>query len=172
MPVVAPGSVAPERQDECFKSGGRGPVRHRRRARAKEYKAIIDAGLTVQIDDAFLASWGYDVMVPPATLAEYRKWAQVRIDALNHAIKGLPAERIRYHVCWGSWNGPHTNDVGTQGHHRPGPQASMSVAISLEMANPRHEHEWRVWETVKLPEGKKLLPGVRVSHCHERGRAP
>jgi 5-methyltetrahydropteroyltriglutamate--homocysteine methyltransferase len=161
MPVVAPGSVAPERKDEYYKSEEEGLFAIAG-ALGEEYKAIIDAGLTVQIDDAFLATW-YDVMVPPATLAEYRKWAQVRIDALNHAIKGLPVERIRYHVCWGSWNGPHTNDVGARDIIDLVLKLNVG-GISLEMANPRHEHEWRVWETVKLPEGKKLLPGV-VSHC-------
>ena len=116
----------------------------------------------MQIDDAFLASY-YDVMVPPLSLEDYRRWAARRVDALNHALRGIPAERCRYHVCWGSWNGPHTNDVPLKDI------ADLILRVnvggySLEMANPRHEHEWRVWETVKLPEGKVLLPGV-ISHA-------
>ena len=131
------------------------------RALREEYKAIIDAGLLLQIDDAFLATF-YDVMVPPKTFADYKAWAAFRIEATNEAIKGLPADRIRYHVCWGSWNGPHTNDVAA------GDIMDLILklnvgAISLEMANPRHEHEWRVWERIKLPPGKVLLPGV-VTH--------
>jgi 5-methyltetrahydropteroyltriglutamate--homocysteine methyltransferase len=161
MPVVAPASVAPERKDEYYKSEEEGLFAIAAALR-DEYKAIIDAGLFVQIDDAFLASW-YDVMVPPASMADYRKWAQVRIRSLNHALEGLPAEKIRYHVCWGSWNGPHTNDVSAKDIIDLILQLNVG-GISLEMANPRHEHEWRIWETVKLPEGKKLLPGV-VSHC-------
>ena len=132
------------------------------RALREEYKAIIDAGLTLQIDDAFLATF-YDVMVPPHTFAEYKAWASFRVDATNEAIKGLPPERIRYHVCWGSWNGPHTNDVALKDIVDLILRINVG-AYSLEMANPRHEHEWRVWETVQLPAGKVLLPGV-VTHA-------
>jgi 5-methyltetrahydropteroyltriglutamate--homocysteine methyltransferase len=101
------------------------------------------------------------VIVPPHTFADYYKWAEFRVDATNEAIKDLPRERIRYHVCWGSWHGPHTNDVPAKD--------IMSLilkinagAYSLEMAT-RHEHEWRVWEKIKLPDGKVLLPGL-ISH--------
>jgi 5-methyltetrahydropteroyltriglutamate--homocysteine methyltransferase len=128
----------------------------------EEYQAVVDAGLIAQIDDAFLASV-YDVMVPPKTLADYRKWAEVRIEALNHALKGIPPERTRYHICWGSWNGPHTNDVPFKDIADLVLRVNVA-GYSLEMANPRHEHEWRVWETVKLPDGKYLLPGL-VSHA-------
>jgi 5-methyltetrahydropteroyltriglutamate--homocysteine methyltransferase len=160
LPVVAPASVAPERGEEYYKSAEDSLIAIARALR-EEYKAILDAGLTLQIDDAFLATF-YDVMVPPRTLADYRAWAAFRVDATNEAIKDLPADRIRYHVCWGSWNGPHTNDVAFKDI------ADLVLRInagaySLEMANPRHEHEWRVWESVKLPDGKVLLPGV-VTH--------
>jgi 5-methyltetrahydropteroyltriglutamate--homocysteine methyltransferase len=101
-------------------------------------------------------------MVPPHTFADYYKWAEFRVDATNEAIKDLPPERVRYHVCWGSWNDPHTNDVPAKD--------IMSLilkinagAYSLEMANPRHEHEWRIWEKIKLPNDKVLLPGL-ISH--------
>ncbi|HWM45941.1 MAG TPA: cobalamin-independent methionine synthase II family protein [Xanthobacteraceae bacterium] len=160
LPVVAPASVAPERGEEYYKSA-EDSLMAIARALREEYKAIIDAGLTVQIDDAFLATY-YDVMVPPGTFADYRKWAEFRLDATNEAIKGLPPERIRYHVCWGSWNGPHTNDVPAKDIMDLVLKLNVG-AISLEMANPRHEHEWRIWETIKLPPGKVLLPGV-VTH--------
>src|SRR2546423_563612 len=108
----------------------------------REDNAVVDAGLFVQVDDAFLTS-SYDLMVPPKTLKDYRKWAQVRIEALNHALKGIPEEKSRYHLCWGSWNGPHTNDVAI------GDIIDLVLKVkaggySLEMGNPRHEHEWQV----------------------------
>jgi 5-methyltetrahydropteroyltriglutamate--homocysteine methyltransferase len=126
-----------------------------------EYKAIVDAGFILQIDDPWLSGM-QERMVPPMTNAEYHAWAEIRIEALNRALAGLPPERTRYHLCWGSWNGPHTSDtpltdivdlvlkVNTGGY-------------SLENANPRHAHEWQVWKKVKLPPGKVLLPGL-ISH--------
>jgi 5-methyltetrahydropteroyltriglutamate--homocysteine methyltransferase len=161
LPLVAPASVVPQRVDEYYKSEEEALFAIAEAMR-EEYKAVVDAGLIAQIDDAFLASV-YDVMVPPKSLVDYRKWAVVRVEALNHALKGIPQNRTRYHICWGSWNGPHTNDVPFKDI------ADLVLRVntggySLEMANPRHEHEWRVWETVKLPEGKYLLPGL-VSHA-------
>jgi len=161
LPLVAPASVVPQRVDEHYKSE-EDALFAIAEAMREEYRAVVDAGLIAQIDDAFLASV-YDVMVPPKTLAEYRNWAEVRIEALNHALKGIPQDRTRYHICWGSWNGPHTNDVAL----RDIVDLVLRVNVggySLEMANPRHEHEWRVWETFKLPDGKYLLPGL-VSHA-------
>ena len=161
LPVVAPASVVPMRKDEHY-SNEEEALFAIAKALHEEYKAIVDAGLIVQIDDAFLAST-YDIMVPPRSLADYRKWAAVRVEALNHALAGIPAERARYHMCWGSWNGPHTNDVAIKDiidlvlRVRAG-------GYSLEMANPRHEHEWRLWEKVKLPKGKVLVPGL-ISHA-------
>jgi 5-methyltetrahydropteroyltriglutamate--homocysteine methyltransferase len=161
LPVVAPASVVPARTDEHYKSEEEALFAIAEALR-EEYKAIVDAGLICQIDDAFLAST-YDVMVPPKSLQEYRKWAELRVEALNHALQGVPEERTRYHLCWGSWNGPHTNDVAIKDII----DLVLRVKVggySLEMANPRHAHEWRVWETVKLPEGRTLLPGV-ISHA-------
>ena len=109
LPVVAPASVVPARTDEFYKSEEEALFAIAATMR-EEYKAITDAGLIAQIDDAFLASV-YDVMVPPKSLADYRKWAELRIEALNHALAGIPEHLTRYHLCWGSWNGPHTNDV-------------------------------------------------------------
>jgi len=161
LPVVAPASVLPQRADEYYKTEEEALFAIAD-ALHDEYLAIADAGLTVQIDDAFLATT-YDLMVPPGTLADYRAWAAVRIDALNHALRGIPEARSRYHVCWGSWNGPHTNDVPARDIVDIILRAKVG-GYSLEMANPRHEHEWRVWERVALPEGKVLLPGV-ISHA-------
>jgi 5-methyltetrahydropteroyltriglutamate--homocysteine methyltransferase len=160
LPVVAPASVVPVRRDEFYDSEEEF-VFAVAAALNTEYKAIVDAGLLVQIDDAFLATM-YDSMVPPADVGAYRAWAELRIAALNRALEGIPADRVRYHVCWGSWNGPHTNDVPL----REIVDMVLRVnagAYALEQANPRHEHEWRVWADVELPEGKILLPGV-VTH--------
>ncbi|MDB5409702.1 MAG: hypothetical protein JWL84_4614 [Rhodospirillales bacterium] len=161
LPVVAPASVLPHRVDEFYKNEEEALFAIAEALR-EEYRAIVDAGLFCQIDDAFLAS-NYDVMVPPMSLESYRKWASLRIDALNHAIEGLPADRIRYHLCWGSWNGPHTNDVAMKDIVDLMLRVNAG-AYAIEMANPRHEHEWKVWQSVKLPEGRKLIPGV-ITHA-------
>jgi 5-methyltetrahydropteroyltriglutamate--homocysteine methyltransferase len=161
LPVAAPASVMPVRVDEHYGSDEE-LLFALADALHEEYAAVVDAGLLLQIDDAFLATM-YDTMVPPATLAEYREWAELRIEAVNRALRGIPPERCRYHVCWGSWNGPHTGDVAL----RDIVDLVLRVNVggySLEQANPRHEHEWRVWEDVALPEGKFLLPGV-ISHA-------
>ena len=160
LPVVAPASVVPARKDEHYRNEEEALFAIAAALR-EEYKAIVEAGLIVQIDDAFLASC-YDVMVPPRSLADYRKWAAVRVEAVNHALQGIPEEQSRYHLCWGSWNGPHTNDVAIKDII----DLVLRIRVggySLEMANPRHEHEWRVWEKVKLPKGRVLVPGL-VSH--------
>jgi len=161
LPVVAPASVLPNRTDEFYKTEEEALFAIAD-ALHEEYAAVIESGLLVQIDDAFLAS-SYDVMVPPHSMEEYRRWAALRVDALNHALRGIPPDKCRYHVCWGSWNGPHTNDVPLNDIVDLILRVNVS-GYSLEMANPRHEHEWRLWETVKLPGGKVLLPGV-ISHA-------
>jgi 5-methyltetrahydropteroyltriglutamate--homocysteine methyltransferase len=127
-----------------------------------EYKAIIDSGLVLQIDDPSLPD-NWDMIYPEPSLEEFKKFSRVRIEALNYALRGLPEDRIRYHICWGSWHGPHTTDI---------PLADIidlvlavrAQAYSVEAANVRHEHEWRVWQETKLPEGKIVVPGV-VSHA-------
>ena len=116
----------------------------------------------MQIDDAFLP-YMYEKMVPPMSLGEYRKWAQLRVDALNHALRGIPEEKSRYHLCWGSWNGPHAFDVPMKEIVDLMLQVKRG-GYQYEAANPRHEHEWVVWENVKLPAGKTLIPGC-VSHA-------
>jgi 5-methyltetrahydropteroyltriglutamate--homocysteine methyltransferase len=127
-----------------------------------EYKAVVDAGFILQLDDPGLPDT-YDMIVPNPSIPDYRKFADLRIEALNHALKGLPEDRIRYHICWGSWHGPHTHDLPLE--HVVDIMLKVNAqAYSVEAANPRHEHEWKVWRDTKLPEGKILIPGV-VSHA-------
>jgi len=116
----------------------------------------------VQLDDA-RAAVTYDRMVPPASFAEYLKWLEMQVDLINHALEGIPEEKVRYHVCWGSWPGPHTSDVALKGIAHLVLQVKAGAYV-IEGANPRHEHEWRVWKDVKLPAGKVLMPGV-ISHA-------
>jgi len=131
-------------------------------AMREEYKAIVDAGIVLQIDDPSLPD-NWDMIDPEPPLNEFKKFERARLEALNHALRGLPADRIRYHICWGSWHGPHTTDIPL----RDIIDLVLAVnagAYSVEAANARHEHEWRVWQDVKLPDGKLLIPGV-VSHA-------
>ncbi len=129
-----------------------------------EYKAIVDAGFVLQIDDPALPDT-YDMIVPNPTVAEYRKFAEVRVEALNQALRGLPEDRVRYHICWGSWHGPHTHDLPLE--YVVDLMLKITAgAYSLEAANPRHEHEWKIWREVRLPEGKILIPGVVTHHTN------
>jgi 5-methyltetrahydropteroyltriglutamate--homocysteine methyltransferase len=130
-------------------------------AMREEYNAIVDAGFLLQIDDPDLPDgWA---CLPKITIPEYRKYAALRIDALNHALRDIPKEKVRLHVCWGSFHGPHHDDIPLRDiidlifRVRAG-------SYSIEASNPCHEHEWRVFEDVKLPEGATLVPGV-VGHC-------
>jgi 5-methyltetrahydropteroyltriglutamate--homocysteine methyltransferase len=161
LPVVAPASCFPTLIDEHYGSE-EAALFGIAEALREEYKAIVDAGLQVQIDDAYIP-FMYDVFVPPGTIEDYRAWAQPRIDALNHALEGIPEDRVRYHVCWGSWNGPHTNDIALR-DVLPIILQVKAKTFLYEGANPRHEHEWRTWEDVELPAGKVLAPGV-ISHA-------
>jgi 5-methyltetrahydropteroyltriglutamate--homocysteine methyltransferase len=161
LPVVAPASALPGGKNEHYKDEET-YLFALADALNKEYRAIVDAGLYVQIDDAFLP-YMYEKMVPPMSLREYRQWAQLRIDALNRALEGIPEQKSRYHICWGSWNGPHAHDVEMKDIVDLMLQVKCG-AYQYEAANPRHEHEWMVWEKVKLPAGKTLIPGC-VSHA-------
>jgi 5-methyltetrahydropteroyltriglutamate--homocysteine methyltransferase len=161
LPVVAPASALPNAKNEHYKDEktllfALADCLH------QEYKTIVDAGLYVQVDDAFLP-YMHEKMVPPMSERQYRDWAQLRIDALNHALKGIPPECSRYHICWGSWNGPHAFDVPMKDIVDLMLQVNVG-AYQFEAANPRHEHEWVVWQSVKLPSGKTLIPGV-ISHA-------
>ncbi|AIY02030.1 hypothetical protein ART_2431 [Arthrobacter sp. PAMC 25486] len=128
----------------------------------QEYTAIIDAGLTVQIDDPSIAE-NWDQVSPEPSVEDYLKFTQIRVEALNYALRGLPEEQIRFHLCWGSWHGPHTTDL-------PFPDLVDTMLMinagsySFEAANVRHEHEWKVWQDTTLPEGKLIVPGI-VSHA-------
>ena len=161
LPVVAPASALPNAKNEHYPDE-KSLLWALADCLHQEYKTIVDAGLYVQIDDAFLP-YMYEKMVPPMTHAQYREWAQMRIDALNHALKGIPPERSRYHICWGSWNGPHAFDVPLKDIVDLMLQVNVG-AYQFEAANPRHEHEWVVWRSAKLPPGKVLIPGV-ISHA-------
>jgi 5-methyltetrahydropteroyltriglutamate--homocysteine methyltransferase len=129
----------------------------------EEYRAIVEAGLLVQVDDAVLMHEADTMMSRGESWQDYRRWADLRVRALNHALEGLPEDRVRYHVCWGSWHGPHAFDPPLKD------VVDLILAVNagtyaIEQANARHEHEWRVWEGVPLPDGKKLIPGVVTHH--------
>lgn len=126
----------------------------------KEYRAIVDAGLLLQIDDPRLIT--YWIRQPNISLAECRKWAQMRVSALNHALRGIPREKIRFHTCYGINMGPRVHDMELKDVVDLILQINAG-GFSFEAANPRHEHEWKVWESAKLPEGAVLIPGV-ISH--------
>ncbi len=161
LPVAAPTSVIPDRRNEHYKSD-EDCLKAIGEAMHDEYRAIVDAGLLLQLDDARFAVT-YDRMVPPGSMAEYMTWLELQVETTNRALEGIAEDRIRYHVCWGSWPGPHTTDVPLEDivHEMLKIRAG---AFLIEGANPRHEHEWRVWEKVKLPAGKILIPGV-ISHA-------
>jgi 5-methyltetrahydropteroyltriglutamate--homocysteine methyltransferase len=127
----------------------------------QEYQTAYQSGLLVQVDDAVLANM-YDHLVSESP-ERYRAWAQLRIDALNHALEGIPEDRVRYHICFGSWHVPHVADAPMEDVVDFVLQVKAQ-AYSFEAANPRHEHEWTVWQDHKLPEGKILIPGVVTHH--------
>jgi 5-methyltetrahydropteroyltriglutamate--homocysteine methyltransferase len=131
----------------------------------EEYKGIVDAGLLLQVDDAVLMHEADTMASRGQSYDEYRRWARLRVDALNHALRGLPEDRIRYHICFGSWHGPHAYD--------PPLRDAIDLVLRvraryylIEQANPRHEHEWKIWEDVPLPEDKVLVPGVVTHHTN------
>jgi 5-methyltetrahydropteroyltriglutamate--homocysteine methyltransferase len=160
LPAIAPGTIEHwlfndhYASDEEFLFAIADAMRH-------EYQAITDAGLSLQIDDPDLPD-GWQ-MFPEMTVAEYRRYAALRVEALNYALRDIPEERIRLHVCWGSGHGPHQNDIPLE--HIVDLILQVKARVySIEAANPRHDHEWRVWRDVRLPAGKQLMPGV-VGHA-------
>jgi 5-methyltetrahydropteroyltriglutamate--homocysteine methyltransferase len=159
MPVVAPASFVREAHNDYYPTE-EAYVYAISDALSQEYQAIIDAGFLLQVDDAVLATmWA---VMEPQGLAAYRSWAELRIEALNHALEGIPEDRIRYHLCWGSWPGPHVTDIPLE-HIIDLVIRVKAGAYALEAGNARHAHEWKVWRSTQLPEGKILIPGV-ISH--------
>ena len=158
--AVAPGSFA-RRQNRYYDSD-EAFLYALAEALREEYQAIVEAGFVLQLDDPGLPDT-WDMASPEPSVADYRKFAELRVEALNHALRDLPEERIRYHICWGSWHGPHTTDLPLK-HIVDVLLQVRAGAFSIEAGNVRHEHEWKVWRDTKLPDGKILIPGV-VSHA-------
>ena len=161
LPVAAPASVIPDRRNEYYADDD-SCLKAIAEAMSSEYHAIVEAGLTLQLDDARTAVT-FDRMVPPASFEDYRNWVARHVELLNHALEGIPPEKVRYHMCWGSWPGPHTTDVPL------GDIVDLVLKINagalvIEGANPRHEHEWQVWGDVDFPDDKVLIHGV-ISHA-------
>jgi 5-methyltetrahydropteroyltriglutamate--homocysteine methyltransferase len=160
MTAVAPGSFG--REQNRYYASQEEFLYAIAEAMRTEYRAIVDAGFVLQIDDPGMAE-NWDAMDPSVTVEQYREYAQLTVAALNHALEGIPEDRVRYHMCWGSWHGPHLTDIPL----RDIVDVLLTVragAFSVEAGNVRHEHEWKVWREVKLPAGKILIPGV-VSHA-------
>src|SRR5262245_60321941 len=157
---VAPGSTGYDAANEYY-AHERDYVFAIADAIREEYLEIVGSGLVLQVDDAVLANM-FDELAQHGT-DRYREWAELRVDALNHALRDIPEDRVRYHVCFGSWHVPHVADAPLDAivdlilKVRAG-------AYAIEAANVRHEHEWRVWQKVKLPAGKILVPGVVTHH--------
>jgi 5-methyltetrahydropteroyltriglutamate--homocysteine methyltransferase len=161
LPANTPGTIEHWMHNEHYKSDEEFLFAIAEAMRV-EYKAIVDAGFLLQIDDPDLPD-GWQAY-PELSVADYRKHAELRIAALNHGLRGIPKDRIRLHVCWGSFHGPHQHDIPL----RDIADLIFSVhagAYSIEASNPCHEHEWRVFETVKLPDDAILIPGVVGHHC-------
>jgi len=160
LPAVAPGTLEHWLKNDYYRSDEE-YLFALAEAMREEYKAVVDAGFLLQIDNPDLPdAWQINADM---SVAEYRKYAEMRVDALNHALRDIPPESVRFHTCWGSYHGPHKYDI---------PLMDIVDLIlkvrantySIEASNARHEHEWRVWEEVKLPDGKVLVPGV-VGHA-------
>ena len=160
IPAVAPGTIELQRRNTYYPTD-EAYLFAIAEAMREEYRAIVDAGFVLQLDDPRVVTQ-YGMPDPAPSIADYRKFAELRVEAINHALAGIPSDRVRYHLCWGSWHGPHVTDVPLKD--------IVDIVLrvradtySVEAANPRHEHEWQVWEDVKLPDGKILIPGV-VAH--------
>jgi 5-methyltetrahydropteroyltriglutamate--homocysteine methyltransferase len=160
LTVVAPASAVFNATNEFYGSE-REYIFALAEAMREEYMEVYKSGLVVQVDDAVLANM-YDHLVQQSPAA-YRKWAELRVEALNHALRDIPEDRVRYHVCFGSWHLPHMSDAPLEDIVDIILQVRAG-AYSLEAANPRHEHEWRVWQNGRLPPGKILIPGVITHH--------
>ena len=161
VPALAPGWLDHFIYNEYYKSDEEF-VYALADAMSDKYRAIVDAGFVLQIDDPGIAT-SWDMIKPQPALSDYRKYVTLRIEALNHALHGIPAEKVRYHFCWGSWHGAHTNDIPLKDIVDIALKVKAQTC-SFEAANVRHEHEIGVWKDVKLAPGTILMPGV-ISHA-------
>src|SRR4029077_14041751 len=162
LPANSPGTIEHWMANEYYKTDEEF-VFAIAEAMHEEYQAIVEAGFLLQIDDPDLPD-GWNCL-PDITLPEYRKYAAIRVDALNHALRGIPREKVRLHVCWGSFHGPHHDDIALKDIIDLILRVDAG-SYSIEASNPCHEHEWRVFEAAKLPDGATLVPGV-VGHCSD-----
>jgi 5-methyltetrahydropteroyltriglutamate--homocysteine methyltransferase len=162
LPAIAPGTIEHWMRNRYYPSD-EAYLYAIAEAMHEEYQAIVEAGFLLQIDDPDLPdAWQIH---PHLSVPEYRRFAELRVEALNHALRDIPPDRVRLHVCWGSYHGPHKYDIPL----KEIVDLILRVRVegySIEASNPRHEHEWRVWEDVKLPAGKVLIPGV-VGHASD-----
>jgi 5-methyltetrahydropteroyltriglutamate--homocysteine methyltransferase len=156
VPAIAPSNIETTTPNEHYKSAEE-YVFAIAEAMREEYKAIVDAGFLLQIDDPFLVT--YYIMRPQLSIAECRKWAEVRVEALNAALKGIPADRVRFHTCYSINMGPRVHDMQLKDIVDVILKVNAG-AYSFEAANPRHEHEWEEWRRAKIADDKVLIPGV------------
>jgi len=156
IPAISPSNVAAWEANRYYKTEEEFLVAIADAMRV-EYRAIVDAGFLLQVDDPALAT--YYILNPDASVDAIRKWANLRVEALNHALRGIPEDKIRYHTCYSINFGPRVHDMELR-HFIDILLRVNAGAYSFEAANPRHEHEWELWKNVKLPEGKSILPGV------------
>jgi len=162
LPAITPGTVEHWLWNEHYRSDEEflyaiADVMH------EEYRAITDAGLVLQLDDPDLPD-GWQ-MYPDLSIDEYRKYAQLRVEALNYGLRDIPTDRTRFHTCWGSSHGPHKNDIPLR-HIVDVILQVKAECISIEASNARHGHDWTVWQDVRFPDGKSLMPGV-VGHSSD-----
>jgi 5-methyltetrahydropteroyltriglutamate--homocysteine methyltransferase len=160
LPANTPGTIEHWIANEYYKSDEEF-VFAIAEAMSEEYRAIVDAGFLLQIDDPDLPD-GWNCL-PDIGHNDYLKYAELRVEALNHALRGIPREKVRLHVCWGSFHGPHHDDIPLKDIIHLIFRVNAG-SYSIEASNPCHEHEWRVFEDVKMPDGATLVPGV-VGHC-------
>ncbi len=156
VPAISPCDVAGNQENEYYQTDEEFLFAIADALRV-EYRAIVDAGFLLQIDDPLLIN--YYVKNPDLSVAQCRAWAEGQVEAINHALRGIPEDRVRYHTCYGINMGPRVHDMEMKDYI----DIVLKIragAFSFEASNPRHEHEWRIWEDVKLPEGKLVIPGV------------
>lgn len=160
LPATSPANVEAQRKNEYYATE-EAYLYAIADAMREEYNAIVAAGFLLQVDDPRLVT--YYNSNPGSTVEQCRKWADLRVEALNYVLRDIPPEKVRFHTCYGINIGPRIHDMALKDIADIMLRVNAG-AYSFEAANPRHEHEWRVWESVKLPEGKILIPGV-ITHC-------